>query len=40
MILADDRKLALDDSVERWWPELADRNVLKRIDSPLEGDSC
>jgi CubicO group peptidase (beta-lactamase class C family) len=36
MILVDDGKLRLDDSVERWLPELANRKVLNRIDSPLD----
>jgi CubicO group peptidase (beta-lactamase class C family) len=31
MILVDDGALRLDDSVERWLPELANRKVLKRI---------
>lgn len=33
MILVDDRKIALDDPVDRWLPELANRKVLLRIDS-------
>lgn len=36
MILVDEGKLRLDDSVERWLPELANRKVLKRIDSHLD----
>jgi CubicO group peptidase (beta-lactamase class C family) len=36
MILADDGKLRLDDAVERWLPELANRKVLSRIDAPLD----
>jgi CubicO group peptidase (beta-lactamase class C family) len=36
MILVDDGKLRLDDAVERWLPELANRMVLKRIDAPLD----
>jgi CubicO group peptidase (beta-lactamase class C family) len=36
MILVDDGKLRLDDSVERWLPELANRKVLRSIDSPLD----
>ncbi len=36
MILVDDGVLRLDDSVERWLPELAKRRVLKRIDSQLD----
>lgn len=36
MILVDDGKLRLDDSVERWLPELSNRRVLSRIDSQLD----
>jgi len=36
MMLVEDGKLALDDPVERWLPELANRRVLKRVDGPLE----
>ena len=36
MILVDDGKLRLEDSVERWLPELANRRVLRRMDSPPE----
>jgi CubicO group peptidase (beta-lactamase class C family) len=36
MILVDDGKLRLDDSVERWLPELANRRVLRRMDSSPE----
>jgi CubicO group peptidase (beta-lactamase class C family) len=36
MILIDDGKLRLDDSVERWLPELANRKVLRSIGSPLD----
>ncbi len=36
MILVDDGRIRLDDSVERWLPELANRKVLRRIDSPLD----
>jgi CubicO group peptidase (beta-lactamase class C family) len=36
MILVDQGKLRLDDSVERWLPELANRKVLRRINSPLD----
>ncbi len=36
MILIDEGKLRLDDSVERWLPELANRKVLNRIDSQLD----
>ena len=33
MILVEDGKIALDDPVERWLPELADRKVLLTIDA-------
>lgn len=36
MVLLDECRLRLDDTVEQWLPELADRRVLKRIDSPLD----
>lgn len=36
MILVDDGKIRLDDSVERWLPELANRRVLRRMDSTRE----
>ena len=36
MMLVEDGKLALDEPVERFLPELADRKVLKRIDGPLD----
>ncbi|SDL37474.1 serine hydrolase domain-containing protein [Nonomuraea jiangxiensis] len=36
MILLDECRLRLDDLVEPWLPELADRQVLKRIDGPLD----
>jgi CubicO group peptidase (beta-lactamase class C family) len=36
MVLLDECRLRLDDSVERWLPELADRQVLKRLDGPLD----
>jgi CubicO group peptidase (beta-lactamase class C family) len=36
MILVDDGKLRIDDAVERWLPELANRRVLSRIDAPLD----
>jgi CubicO group peptidase (beta-lactamase class C family) len=35
MILVEDCKLRLDDPVERYIPELADRKVLKQIDGPV-----
>lgn len=36
MILLDECRVRLDDSVEPWLPELADRRVLKRADGPLD----
>jgi CubicO group peptidase (beta-lactamase class C family) len=36
MILVDEGALRLDDSVERWLPELANRKVLSRIDAQLD----
>jgi CubicO group peptidase (beta-lactamase class C family) len=36
MMLVDGGDLALDDPVERWLPELADRRVLRSIDAPLD----
>lgn len=36
MILVEECKLRLDDPVDRWLPELADRRVLVRPDAPLE----
>src|SRR6266849_8728134 len=36
MILVEECKLRLDDPVDRWLPELADRKVLRAIDSPLD----
>src|SRR5680860_304800 len=36
MILIEECKLRLDDGVDRWLPELADRRVLRRIDGPLD----
>ncbi|WP_041614140.1 serine hydrolase domain-containing protein [Paenibacillus sp. JDR-2] len=36
MILIDECRLRLDELVETWLPELADRRVLKRIDGPLD----
>ncbi len=35
MILVEECKLRLDDPVDRWLPELAERKVLKRLDGPL-----
>ncbi|MGW0708356.1 serine hydrolase domain-containing protein [Streptomyces sp. NPDC002643] len=36
MVLLDECRLRLDDPVESWLPELADRQVLMRIDGPLD----
>ena len=36
MILVEECELRLDDPVDRWLPELADRQVLRSIDSPLD----
>ncbi|MCP2257453.1 CubicO group peptidase, beta-lactamase class C family [Streptoalloteichus tenebrarius] len=36
MALVDECRLRLDDPVEPWLPELADRRVLRRLDGPLE----
>src|SRR5438046_2400831 len=36
MILVEECKLRLDDPVDRWLPELAERKVLKRLDGPLD----
>lgn len=36
MILIDECRLRLDDTVEEWLPELADRRVLSRVDGPLD----
>lgn len=36
MVLLDECRLRLDDPVEKWLPELADRQVLKRADGPLD----
>jgi CubicO group peptidase (beta-lactamase class C family) len=36
MILVEEGKLRLDDPVDRLLPELANRRVLKRLDSPLD----
>lgn len=35
MALVDDGKVGLDDPVDKWLPELADRKVLKSFDGPL-----
>jgi CubicO group peptidase (beta-lactamase class C family) len=36
MILVEECKIRLDDPVDRWLPELADRKVLRAIDAPLD----
>uniref|UniRef100_UPI003F49944B serine hydrolase domain-containing protein n=1 Tax=Streptomyces sp. CA-141956 TaxID=3240051 RepID=UPI003F49944B len=36
MVLLDECRLRLDDPVDRWLPELADRQVLKTYDGPLD----
>src|SRR5436305_5165350 len=36
MILVEECKLRLDEPVDRWLPELAKRQVLKRLDGPLD----
>jgi len=36
MMLVDEGRIALDDPVERWLPELAGRRVLRAIGSPLD----
>lgn len=36
MILVDEGKVRLDDPVERWLPELANRKVLRSLASPLD----
>ena len=36
MVLVERCRLRLDESVEKWLPELANRRVLKRIDGPLD----
>ncbi|MBG0827018.1 beta-lactamase family protein [Planomonospora sp. ID67723] len=36
MILVEECRLRLDEQVDEWLPELADRRVLTRIDAPLE----
>src|SRR5256885_5476761 len=37
MILVEECRLRLDESIEPWLPELANRRVLKSISSPLDG---
>src|SRR5712691_10187377 len=36
MILVEECKVRLDEPVDRWLPERADRKVLKRLDGPLD----
>ncbi|MFI6015892.1 serine hydrolase domain-containing protein [Streptomyces sp. NPDC051243] len=36
MVLLDECRLRLDDPVDQWLPELADRQVLKRVDGPVD----
>ncbi|MFI6477640.1 serine hydrolase domain-containing protein [Nonomuraea sp. NPDC050663] len=36
MVLVDECRVRLDDPVQQWLPELADRQVLKRIDGPVD----
>jgi CubicO group peptidase (beta-lactamase class C family) len=36
LILVEQCKFRLDDPVDRWLPELADRKVLRSIDASLE----
>src|SRR5262249_36928709 len=36
MILIEECRLRLDEPVDRWLPELADRHVLRRLDGPLD----
>jgi CubicO group peptidase (beta-lactamase class C family) len=36
MVLVEDGAMRLDDPVERWLPELADRRVLRSLDSGLD----
>jgi CubicO group peptidase (beta-lactamase class C family) len=36
MILVEESRLRLDDPVDRWLPELANRKVLRSIDAPLD----
>ncbi|MEV5977364.1 serine hydrolase domain-containing protein [Streptomyces sp. NPDC052114] len=36
MILVEECRLRLDDPVDPWLPELADRRVLKRLDGPVD----
>ena len=36
MMLIEDGKLRLDEPIDRWLPELANRRVLRQIDGPLD----
>src|SRR5229473_4461402 len=36
MILVEECQLRLDEPIDRWLPELAERKVLKRLDGPLD----
>ena len=36
LILVEECKLRLDDPVDEWLPELANRQVLKRLNGPLD----
>ena len=36
MILVEECKLRLDEPVDRWLPELAERKVLRQLDGPLD----
>jgi CubicO group peptidase (beta-lactamase class C family) len=36
LMLVEDGRIRLDDPIDFWLPELADRRVLKRIDGPLD----
>src|SRR6202035_4227268 len=36
MMLVDEGRIALDDPVTRWLPELAERRVLRAIERPLD----
>ena len=36
MILVEECKIRLDDPIDNWLPELKDRKVLRKIDSPLD----
>ncbi len=40
MILIEDCKLRLDDSIDPWLPELANRRVLKSISSEIDDTVC